>query len=262
MTRTPLVNLSVSCVDVREARLRGTPLSEEASAHARNCPICSADGADGAVQELDELFRGIEGRLESERGVSAWLRSRPTPVRMLVAAGGVALLVAWWALATPRTLFSPIPVERVALVLAALAVLGALLLRLGLRPAQTPAPSDRLVLGGLAGGLLFPVVAAFLPAGTHHFDHYTQYTETQAAVGCFIIGALTGMVVVFLLRALDRAAHDSRPAALLAAVTGGVAGNLALEFHCPVTAPAHIILGHATVGLVLVLTYGLLKKTA
>jgi len=70
------------------------------------------------------------------------------------------------------------------------------------------------------------------------------------------------VLVVLVLRALDRTAHDSRPAGVLAAVTGGVAGNPALERHCPVTAPAHLLLGHATVGLMLVLAYGLTRRSA
>jgi uncharacterized membrane protein len=137
-----------------------------------------------------------------------------------------------------------------------------MLLRVGLRPAHIPAPPDRSLLVIIAAGLLLPIVTALLPAGAHSFDHYVQYTQTQATVGCFVIGAFTGVLVVLVLRALDRTAHDSRPAGVLAAVTGGVAGNLALELHCPVTAPAHLLLGHATVGFMLVLAYGLTRRAA
>lgn len=265
MKRTPVVDRSVNCVDVREARLRGAPLSAEASEHASVCPVCSADAPRddlSADAGLEALFHGIEAKLKRERGISAWLRSRATPTRLLIAAGWVVALTVLSGLGIPRTRFAPIPAERVVLVLSALAVLAALLLRLGLRPAQVPAVNDRSVFAILAVGLLFPVLAAFLPAGPHPFDHYPQYTQTQATVGCFVIGATTGALVVFLLRALDRAAHGTRMAGLVAAVAGGVAGNLALELHCPVTAPAHLLLGHATVGLTLVLLYGLARRPA
>jgi len=265
MRRTPVVDRSVNCVDVREARLRGTALTQEAAEHAEHCPVCCADAADGvatSAEGLDDLFSGIEKRIGRERGITALLRSRSTPARLFIGAVWIAVLVTWCAVSMPRTRFAPIPVERFVLVLTVLSVLGAVLLRAGLRPAQTPAPSDRTVLLGVAAGLLFPVATAFLPAGLHAFDHYVQYTKTQATIGCFVIGAVTGALVVLLLRALDRTAHGTRGSSLLAAVTGGVAGNLALELHCPVTAPSHILLGHATVGLVLVLVYGLARQPA
>lgn len=259
-----MVDRSVNCVDVREARLRGAELSPEANEHARQCPICSAnaDEGGGATSELDELFQGVQSGLANEKGVIAWARSRSTTTRILVAAGSVAVLVALSAIGIPRTRFAPIPAERVLVAVGALSVLAAILLRVGLRPAHVPAPPDRSLLMIIAASLLLPVATALLPVGAHAFDHYVQYTKTQATVGCFVIGAFTGVLVVLVLRALDRTAHDSRPASVLAAVTGGVAGNLALEFHCPVTAPAHLLLGHATVGLMLVLAYGLMRKPA
>jgi hypothetical protein len=252
----------VNCVDVREARLRGTPLSAEATEHALGCPVCSADiVAEGAPDDgLDELFRGIETKLKHERGIAGWLRSRATPVRLIVAVVWIGLLTALSALGMPRTRFAPLPLDRVVLVFSTLSVLAAVLLRLDLRPAQSPAPSDRSVLAALAGGLLFPVAAAFLPAGAHGFDHYVQYTNAQATVGCFVIGTVAAVLVVVMLRMLDRSAHDSRLSSILAAVTGGVAGNLALELHCPVTAPGHLLAGHATVGVMLVLLYGLARR--
>lgn len=264
MRRTHVVDRSVNCVDVREARLRGAELPPEAAEHAQACPICSAAADDGigAPPGLDELFRGVEARLASEKGVIAWARSRSTTTRLLIAAGSMAVLVALSAVGIPRTRFAPIPVERIVVVLGALSVLAAMLLRVGLRPAHVPAPPDRSLLAIIGAGLLLPVATALLPAGAHSFDHYVQYTQTQATVGCFIIGAFTGVLVLLVLRVLDRHAHDSRPAGVLAAVTGGVAGNLALELHCPITAPAHLLLGHATVGLMLVLAYGFARKTA
>jgi hypothetical protein len=264
MRRTPVVDRSVNCVDVREARLRGAELSPEATEHARACPVCSAaaDEDGGATSELEELFQGVQAKVANEKGVMAWARSRSTTTRLLVAASSVAALVALSAVGIPRTRFAPIPVERFVVVFGALAVLAAILLRVGLRPAHAPAPPDRSILVAIAAGLLLPIATALLPAGAHPFDHYVQYTKTQAMVGCFVIGAFTGVLVVLVLRALDRHAHDSRPAGVLAAVTGGVAGNLALELHCPVTAPAHLLLGHATVGLMLVLAYGFIRKPA
>lgn len=259
-----MVDRSVNCVDVREARLRGAALSPEATEHARRCPICSADADDDAeaAAGLDALFGGVAETLGREKGVIAWLRSRSTPVRLLLGAVWMSALAVLFGLGIPRTRFAPVPVERVTVVLGVLAVLAAVLLRVGLRPTQAPAPNDRSILLAIVTGLLLPVAAAFLPPGAHAFDHYVQYTRTQATIGCFVIGGITGALAVFMLRALDRTAHDSRPASVLAAVTGGIAGNLALELHCPVTSPAHLLMGHATVGFLLVLLYGLARRPA
>ena len=174
MRRTSVVDRSVNCVDVKEARLRGAPLSPEAAGHARECPICSAnaDEGQGTTSELDELFRGIETKLGRERGVLAWARSRSTTTRLLVAACSIAALVVLSAVGIPRTRFAPIPTERVVVVLGALSVLAAILLRVGLRPAQTPAPPDRSLLMIVAAGLLLPVATAFLLGGAHPFHHY------------------------------------------------------------------------------------------
>src|SRR5258706_8416469 len=155
MRRTPMVDRSVNCVDVREARLRGTALTPEATEHAQKCPICSAGADDSAATAgLDELFRGIEARVGREKGMIAWLRSRSTPTRILMAAAGVAGLVALSAVGIPRTRFAPIPAERFVVALGALSVLAAMLLRVGLRPAQTPAPNDRSLLAVIGAGLL------------------------------------------------------------------------------------------------------------
>src|SRR2546428_13801256 len=103
MRRTPMVDRSVNCADVREARLRGAALSPEAAEHAGKCPICSADADDSSgTPGLDEMFRGIQTKLGSEKGIVAWLRSRSTPTRVLVAAAWVTALVALSAVGIPR----------------------------------------------------------------------------------------------------------------------------------------------------------------
>jgi hypothetical protein len=56
--------------------------------------------------------------------------------------------------------------------------------------------------------------------------------------------------------ALDRGRHGAWPGALTAAGAAGLTGILALELHCPLTHPTHLVVGHATVGSVLLLVYG------
>lgn len=84
---------------------------------------------------------------------------------------------------------------------------------------------------------------------------------TTATVACFLFGAVPGGLLVFALRALDRNAHGGTDVAILAAVGGGLAGNAALELHCPSAAPLHLLLGHATIGIALVVLYGVVRRS-
>ena len=116
-----------------------------------------------------------------------------------------------------------------------------------------------LALVGFVAGLVAPFLFALGPSPSP-FGDIPGVTFVQATVGCFVLGALVGGFVVVGLRLLDRGGHRSREAALFAATAGGLAANAALELHCPATAPAHLLLGHASVALVLVLVYGGMRR--
>jgi hypothetical protein len=144
------------------------------------------------------------------------------------------------------------PVDRVTLVLSVLGVLVALLVRLALRPLQAAPPSPGTVRVAAAAGLIVPVVFALTPPDPISAS-LAAPGMLAATLSCFLFGALPGVLLVLVLRALDRNALRSSDAALIAAASGGLSGNAALELHCPSTAPLHLVLGHATVGAALVL---------
>ncbi|HEX7668562.1 MAG TPA: hypothetical protein VF395_03215, partial [Polyangiaceae bacterium] len=214
-------------------------------------------GASGASEAGDSaaLFVAVQADLSHERGPAAWLRGLPTRNRLALAAVFSAALVATIGVTLPRSRFGPMPPSRVVLVVTVLAAVLALTLRLALRPLQA-APLSRTLSGVcFAAGLVLPLLFAAGPFPTE-FALSPGVSFVSAALGCFLLGAITGGLVVVLLRALDRGAHGSRRMALLAATAGGLAANAALELHCPVTAPAHLLVGHAAVALALVLFYG------
>jgi hypothetical protein len=262
VTRTPRVDPSVGCLEVHEARAKGDSLSGRAVAHAAECPVCRAP-----VQEEDEgpggdradLFAAVRAKVDDERGASAWLRSLATRKRVLGAAAWVALLVTIIGVTLPRGRFAPWPMSRVVLVVSVLAALLALTLRFGLRPLQAAPPPVGLSVACFAAGLLAPFLFALGPFPTR-FEGIPGVSFAEATSGCFVLGGVTGALVVLALRALDRGGHRSREPALFAAAAGGLAANAALELHCPATAPAHLLLGHATVALTLVLAYGVLWR--
>ena len=61
---------------------------------------------------------------------------------------------------------------------------------------------------------------------------------------------------VLLFLAMHRQVAQTRRVLMLTAGIGGVAGNLALLLHCPNEQPAHQLVGHATVGLLLLVGIG------
>jgi hypothetical protein len=260
MNRMPGV-AELDCVDVREALLVGRPLSAAEAEHAAACSFCSRSLPRGdATGPSSELLGVVEASIRDETGLVAWLRALPTSVRLFAGFGLAALLAIGMALVRPRWTSGPMPVDRVATVLAVLAVLVALVVRLALRPLQAAPPSRRVVLWSVAAGLLVPVLFAVTPPGAETAALGSPGMG-KGIVLCFLFGALPGVLLVLALRALDRTAHRAGDAALLAAVGGGLAGNAALELHCPSVAPLHLLLGHATVGVVLVVVYAAVRRS-
>jgi hypothetical protein len=253
------------CVDVRESLFAGRPLSAAEAEHAATCPVCSrALGAAGGapLEPPDDLFAELAEAVRHERGFTAWLRALPTPVRLFAALDSAAVFVLAMVLARPRWAFGPVPLFRVVPVVAVLAAELGVVLWLVLRPLQAAPPNRKLVLGSIFAGLLVPVLFALVPPGARPAAAPPPPEMTTAIVACFLFGAVPGGLLVFALRALDRNAHGGTDVAVLAAVGGGLAGNAALELHCPSTAPVHLLLGHATLGIALVVLYGVIRRTA
>ncbi|HVU02214.1 MAG TPA: hypothetical protein VHE30_10690 [Polyangiaceae bacterium] len=259
MIRSPSVEPSDTCLEVSEIRSRGGALSEAARAHAETCPICRA-GAEAPSGEGLDLFDGVLAEVQAERGLTATLRSLPTGLRLGVAALFVVLAAGVVIVAAPRWHHAEVPVARVALVVSVLLSLLAVALRLALRPLQAPAPAPSVGMLGFLLGALAPVVFALLPVGGPAVSEPPGVSPGRAIAWCFGAGAIVGGLAVALLRALDRGAHGSSGAALLAATAGGLVANTVLELHCAITDRTHLLLAHAGVALAIVLVYGILFR--
>jgi hypothetical protein len=245
----------LDCVDIREALFSGRPLSASEAEHAASCPVCSQALPEGdAAEPAGKLFAEVEAAVQEERGPAAWLRSLPTPVRVFIGIDVAAVAVGMTTLIWPRSAYGPVPTARIVTAVVVLGTLYVLVLRQALRPLQAAPANRRHVAAIFAAGLVVPLLFAIFPADG---PADTAYQAMRTAAACFWFGAAPGAVLVMALRLLDRGAHAVGDVALLAAVGGGLVGNAALELHCPSTAPLHLLLGHATVGVALVLFYAM-----
>jgi hypothetical protein len=95
-----------------------------------------------------------------------------------------------------------------------------------------------------------------------HVMHEASILATQGefagrALGCFMFGSLLATPVVLALFGLDRRAAPWWRPLLLGVVLAAALGDLAVYLHCPLTAPLHLLAGHATVVLPLALLWTL-----
>ncbi len=254
----------MDCAQVREHVLRSAgDLPPDALAHARECAACRAlaedhGGAGRALAAAEPSLRGslaaLESRVEAdlarETGALAWLRSRGRPARLAVVgtvlALDAALVLAW----RPRPDLGELTHGRLAVTLGCLGALLVLAAWHAMRPlyvAPAPgwAPATLVALAVLA-----PVALGVLPGG----PAVAPPTFLGPAAGCLALGAMLGGALLVIARALDRGGTTALTGAFLAAAAAGLAGNVLLCLHCPVNDPAHVVVGHA--GVVVVLLAG------
>jgi hypothetical protein len=254
----------VSCEDIHERIARGeTPTSPEEQAHLDECAACRLLLDDDSrppveVPDLAGLRDAVRVDIARERGPLAYFRSLSTPVR-LVAAGLLAAVVALPVLLViPRVDFDLYPTSRMAVAVVVLVASLLVAVAVVLRPLQRRPLHPAVVWGALVAAVVLPWVLALMPRA--HALHPASLRGDGSelvplALRCLAFGIATGLPLLIALWALDRGAHAALRRALVAAAAAGVAGNLAPQFHCPITSPAHLVLGHATVGLVLLAGY-------
>jgi hypothetical protein len=201
--------------------------------------------------DLAALEQAIRGQLEHERGVRAWLRSRSRPARLAMALGFAALVGVAMLLFAHRGDLPTYPQARMLLELAWFVAGTGAAAWLALRPIYLPRPSGGVVAAVAAFALAGPIVAALLPEVPTSAYHRAYHS--WRALGCFGIGTATSLLAFVLARALDRGGTHGAGQLVLAAAAAGLVGNVALQLHCPINYPGHLLLGHATVPLGLVL---------
>lgn len=240
----------------------------------RECPGCAelvADegllglelgraGSGGAELDIGALLQRVEGEIARERGTIAWLRSRPTPLRVMLGVAGAALVALGVVLLRHRVDLAVYPLGRLVAAVGAYALLAGVAVRSALRPLQQHALPRLFHRTVIAAAVLVPFAVAASPAA--HFVHPASLAGAgddllPRAVQCFLFGGAVALPALGLLFALDRGAHHAWSTALASAAAAGLIGILALELHCPITHPIHLVAGHATVGAALLPAYSL-----
>jgi hypothetical protein len=250
----------MSCEAVREALLAGRgPEEPELVQHAAQCPSCRAllldRGALGQVLAAQEAATAEGGPtwpemaalVEREVGWRAWLRSRSTPWRRRFGILAFALVTAL-GLRHLRSDFASLPAGELTGLLAAFTLTAVV----GIRHALSVNGGSRSSVGRglLATALAVPVVLSFMRTTTLTPPVTDAVTFARQASSCFAYGSLITVPLAVVLWLLDRGAA-SRTQTLLSAAVAGLGANAALTLHCPLTSTAHVLVGHAGIGLAL-----------
>jgi hypothetical protein len=221
--------------------------------------LADAEHDTGGSAEIEAMFTRIEQQLAQPPGPVERVRRASTRTRSIMLFG-IATSIVVLALGTLNQVdFSIYPLPHLlgsiaALVTAALAS-GAVVVR----PIHRR-PLPGWLLGVLAGfAVITPGVIASVPTTT--LDHPSASVGTgkqlfEAALSCFAIGMSFALLLVGAAWLVERSGLRRRAATVLGLVGAGALGNLVLVLHCPIVAPAHKLLGHASISAVLLAVAG------
>jgi hypothetical protein len=260
-----------TCDETRRQLLRQDELSEAALEHLAQCAVCqemmdlrsaieldSGSSANAGILNIARLLSQTQLQLSQERGLLAWLRSRKTPLR-LASGVSVALIPAAAQLAFSRRYdLGDYPLPRLLLAVALYLFVVVFATKTLLSPLYRPKSSWALRSAAALSFILPFVLAALAPAYAQQAASHVgiQHSFLYQAGACLRYGTLLSFPSVLLFVAMDRQLARGRLFLTLTACTGGLAGNFVLLLHCPNEQPAHQLLGHATVGLVLLVCFG------
>jgi hypothetical protein len=203
-----------------------------------------------APEDLSALAARVHaGIAEEDARPLASVRQRPAWQRNLLGVVSLVVLVGSTFAAFPRTDVAHYPLGRLGLELGAFVAAFALCLAVATRGAHLPELPRRRTYGLAALAVLVVAAVGLLPPA-HLHDPYGSRGLGEFFSHCGLVGVVLALPVYVLIRLLDR---GSSLGALAAASAAGLAANTMLQAHCPVVDRAHMLLGHAMVGVWLLL---------
>jgi hypothetical protein len=250
----------VDCLEIRQGfSTGGVPTGALVGEHLRECAHCRELFAQraslgrhlaSATVELASAtpaqLAATEALLAQERGVRAFLRSRPTRTRWLLSLALPALFVArellrqrvpWRTLSTAR-------------VLAGLALLGCfgLVEKVALRPPPIARRAARWWATFAVLAWCIPWVLWFAPEAQASSGEPAGSFMCRS-LACFAYGSAVAAPSFALLWAFDRGQRVPFRVWALGAGMVGIVANVILLLHCPLTNRAHVLAGHLSIGL-------------
>lgn len=202
------------------------------------------------IPNADAAFAEIEARIaRTERPGLWWFRARSTAIRRLVVWGVGIASVAFCVVAFLRPDWAHYPGSRMAFALGGLAILWAACTFAGTRPIHVPPLSRTSIVTLVVIAISLVFALASLPAA--HTAVPSAFppegkTLIQHAGPCILFGLAFGVPVYLAVYVVNRGAYAANVLGLAAA---GMLGNLALQLHCPITQPNHLLWGHASVAV-------------
>lgn len=260
----------MECADIRNLFLAGhIPVGPDVDAHLRVCGHCGELFAHDAElgrrlaqavvpePESGDLFALVEREVQAEVGLRARLRALPTRVRVGALLGVAAALWLFELVLHRRPdfgEFSPIVFWGVVAAFGVTLIVG---VRRLARGPNAPLSAE-------AGGRSLAVLLLVLPALASlvvPFGSGTPQMGWGNPAACFSYGALLVAPFLLLLALFER--RDTVPATALvsAGALAGIAANLLLHAHCPSAHLGHLLLGHASIGVMWAVALGLLSRS-
>jgi hypothetical protein len=192
--------------------------------------------------DLEAAYAQVRAQVRAERGAVPWLRSLPTAWRVGLVLATVVSVV---ALHLTHTQGGPSDASWLTWrAVPAVALLGLLAVTalLGLQPLWRPTPPEWHGWAWVAAATVAPALVAV--GGPSQLG-------ASSAAACFGLGLLFSLPVLGTWLLLDRGAPGTGRRLLMAA-TAGLGGNALLQLGCGASDPAHRLLEHG--GIVVVLT--------
>lgn len=195
---------------------------------------------------LDAMFSEVEAtNSRNDAGFVGWLRTRPSWVRQLLLVSSGLMMASGIALVGVRPNFTQLPTAYVVASGIGLTLAMVATAVLALRPLHQRA-LGRAVDWGLAAVALLVMLA--VTGFTPHVDGPSP-PLAASVTHCALMGTAMALPVLLLARLLDR---GSLAGPLMSALAAGLTANLMLMLRCPVDDPAHCVLGHFGVALLLI----------
>lgn len=223
--------------------------------HLKWCPHCrelfrddatlGRHLADAAAKSTEPTlgFARVSSTLEAEHGVRSFLRSRSTRTRFFLSLALPAALIVY-ELARGRVPLGTISSARLAVGGALLAVL-ACVTWLALRPPPLARGPGRARTALALVAWCLPCALCLVPEthGPHDDSHFALRSLT-----CFGYGSALAAPAFALSWVFDRGLDLPYRVWAFGAGIVALVANLILLVHCPVTARAHLIVGHFSIG--------------